>query len=101
MPPQGSAMRGRQLSTLGKISHDLFTSAEVRDLLAALGDFEKNLDPQSNDACLLANARRDYEKETKLPSEFVSRLMNHQSRCYDVWIQARAENSFERVGPLS
>jgi len=99
MPPQGSAMRGRQLATLGKIAHDMFTSKEVEDLLGAVQAFEKSLDHTSDDACLLANVRRDYEKATKLPSHFVSTLMTHQSQCYDVWVQARAENSFTKVAP--
>lgn len=99
MPRDGSSMRGRQLATLGKIAHEKFSSKEVGDLLDSLQYYDESLDYHSYESSLLRLARREYGKATKLPADFVAKMYEHQSQCYDVWTKARAENNFKLVQP--
>jgi carboxypeptidase Taq len=99
MPRDGASMRGRQLATLGKIAHEKFSSKEVGNLLDSLQNYGESLDYHTYESSLLRCARREYDKATKLPSDFVSKMYEHQSVCYDVWTKARAENNFKLVQP--
>src|SRR6266480_3436806 len=71
MPPADTAHRADQFSTLLRISHERFTDPEVGRLLEALRPVEDSLDPDSDDATLIALVRRDYEKAE---SDFASFL---------------------------
>lgn len=99
MPTGGALMRGRQLATLGKIAHEKFSSSQVGDLIDALQYYGDAFDHDSYESSLLRCVRREYDKARKLPSDFVSRMYEHQSQCYEAWIKARAENSFKIVAP--
>ena len=99
MPNQGSEMRGRQLSTLGKIAHEKFTSKEVGELLKSLEGYETQFSYDSYEASLLRLVRKEYDRSTKLSGEFVAQMLQHQTATYDVWVKARAENNFNLVLP--
>lgn len=99
MPQQGAAMRGRQMATLGKLAHEKFTQKEVGVLLAELEGYEQKFSHSSYEFCFLRHVRKEYEKAIKLNSDFVAQTLEHQSTCYNVWAQARAENNFSIVVP--
>src|SRR3990172_10198357 len=72
MPQAGGAARGNQLATIGKLSHQKFTSDEIGMLL---GDLEKEFNgiaPDSDESRLLKITRNDYDRATRVPSEFVA-----------------------------
>ena len=99
MPKHGSAMRGRQLATLGKLAHEKFVSNEVKELLNSLDGYENKFEYESYEASLLRLVRKEFTKSTKLSSEFVTTMLEHQAVCYDVWTKARPENNFKMVAP--
>ena len=99
MPQKGIVGRGRQLATLGKIAHEKLTNPEVGKLLEQLKEYEEVVPYSSYEASLLRNVRRNYNKSVKVPSEFISEMLSHQSICYDVWIKAKEENNFKLVQP--
>jgi carboxypeptidase Taq len=94
MPPGGAEARGHQSSTLETISHLKFTSAEVGKLLDDLEPYAAQLDPDSDDACLIRVIRRGYEKQTRVPAEMVAEFAQVTTLAHEAWAQARAENRF-------
>ncbi|CAG0932029.1 carboxypeptidase Taq [Thermoflexales bacterium] len=99
MPPGGAAARGRQMATLSRLAHEKFTDPEVGRLLDQLRPYEESLPYDSDDASLIRVTRREYERSTKIPAEFVAQLNEHQAESYQVWTEARPANDFKRVQP--
>ena len=99
MPPGGAENRGYQLSTLQQIAHTKFVSDEIGKLLDDLKPYASQLDPDSLDACLLRVTRRDYERETKVPGEWVADFAIVTTAAHEAWAKARAENDFLHFQP--
>jgi len=99
MPPGGAEARGRQMATLGRLSHEKFTSDEVGHLLDDLKAYEASLSYDSDDASLIRVTRRDYERRVRVPAEFVGRLTEHGAASYQAWTVARPANDFAAVRP--
>ena len=68
MPSGGSSTRADTLATLHKLAHELFVRDEIGELLTELEPVVAELDPESDDACLIAVTRRDWEKASRVPS---------------------------------
>jgi carboxypeptidase Taq len=99
MPPGGAEARGNQLATLGKISHQKFTSDEIGKLL---GDLEKEFegaDPDSDELRLLKVTRHNYDRATRVPSEFVAEFAVVTSKAYEAWVEARSKSDFTIFRP--
>lgn len=94
MPPGGAAARAEQLSTLSKISHELFTADEIGELLAELA--QAGFDYESDEAGLIRVAQRDYDKACKLPPQLVEEMSRTFSMGQQVWTKARAEKEFSQ-----
>ena len=62
MPEGGAATRADTLATLQRLAHELFVRDEIGELLDALEPEVADLDPDSDDACLVAVTRRDWER---------------------------------------
>ncbi|MBP7686357.1 MAG: carboxypeptidase M32 [Thermoflexales bacterium] len=99
MPSGGAAARGRQIATLSRLAHEKFTDAALGKLLDALRPYEESLPYDSDEASLLRVTRREYEKQIKVPSEFVARSNTHGAESYQAWTEARPANDFARVQP--
>jgi carboxypeptidase Taq len=99
MPSGGAPARGRQMATLARLAHEKFTDPGVGKLLDELQPYEESLPYDSDDASLIRVTRRDYERNTKIPADFVARLNEHQAESYQVWTEARPANDFKRVQP--
>jgi carboxypeptidase Taq len=97
MPPGGVSSRANSLSTLGRRSHELFTSPEVGRLLTELED--RALDPESDEGALVAVTRRDYDLEVKIPSELVAEVARASSEAQPVWVRARRESDWAAFAP--
>ncbi|OGV49782.1 MAG: carboxypeptidase [Lentisphaerae bacterium GWF2_52_8] len=99
MPPGGAAARAEQLGTLQELAHKFFTSPEVGALLDSLADHAKELDPDSDDACLLRVLARNYAKKTRVPSSLVAEIARTSAAAEHVWEQARAASDFTMFSP--
>jgi carboxypeptidase Taq len=100
MPKGGAAARARQGATLSRLAHEKFTDPEIGKLLDGLATYADSLPSASNDAALIRVVRRDYEKATKVPAEFVARWSEHGSTSYDAWTRARPANDFATMRPF-
>ncbi len=99
MPPGGSEHRAEHLATLRGLQHELLRDEETGRLLDALGPLEESLEPDSDDAALIRVARRDYEKAARVPTELRAEMTRAAAQARTVWVQARAESSFEQFLP--
>lgn len=91
LPPKGAEIRGRQVATLSEMSHEMFTSTKLGNLLEAL--------LQSDDLTTLQRKNveltwEDYTKQKKFPSAFVRAMAETTQKSFHSWIQARRENKF-------
>ena len=100
MPPGGAEARGRQVATLGRLSHDRFIDPAIGRLLDEAGRETRDLPYDSDEASLVRVTRRHYERALKVPSAFVAELSEHASLTYQTWTEARPANDFARVRPL-
>ena len=94
MPKGGGPSRGRQGAILRKLAHERSIDPTLGKLLDELAPYAAGLSQDSDDACLIHVARRDFEKAIKLPPEFVARFNEHGSASYDAWTRARPANDF-------
>ncbi len=98
--PEGSAMvRGRQIGTLSKMSHEMFVHPQIGELLGRLGSLEKEMPYDSFEASVIRVTRRDYDKATRFPPEFVAKLSTHNSEKGQAWTKARPDDDFETMIP--
>ena len=100
MPPRGAAVRAEQLATIGRIAHERFTDPEVGRLLDGLASFEEEHDHDSFEASLIRVARRDWEKERKVPSELRAAMTRSSALAFPVWADARERNDLAAFLPV-
>ncbi len=97
MPPKGAGHRGRQLATLATQAHELLTGDSFGSLLQELAKTEDLDDTQKWNVRL---SLEDYEKNKKLPNEFVDELSRLTSESFNAWANARKQNDFSLFAPL-
>lgn len=99
MPPGGAAARGRQLATLNHVAHERLVAPVIGRLLDRLEGSTRGLPPDSDDVRLLAVARRNYDRATRVPSGFLARMSEHSAASHQVWMRARPDNDFPAIAP--
>lgn len=99
MPPQGGEARAEALASVSRLAHERFVSDDVGSLLERLRPFEAEHDYDSDEASLIRVARRDWEKDRRVPSELAAEITRAGSRGQAAWIAARAANDFAAFLP--
>ncbi|MEZ0396565.1 MAG: carboxypeptidase M32 [Anaerolineales bacterium] len=99
MPPGGAPARGRQMATLAKLAQEKFIDPAIGRLLDDLRPYEESRPYEDDDASLIRVTRREYERATRVPPEFMARFNVHASEAYMVWAEARPANDFKKVQP--
>jgi carboxypeptidase Taq len=99
MPRRGAEARGRQSATLARLAHERLTDPAIGRLIDQLQPWAESKGYDSDEAALLRVTRREYERWTRVPSEFVARLIEQQSLGYAAWSEARPRNDFKAVRP--
>ncbi|MCJ7715809.1 MAG: carboxypeptidase M32 [Anaerolineales bacterium] len=99
MPPGGVIARGNQIGTLSSLAHSKFVSEDVGKLLEDLKAYAESLDPDSNDACLIEVTSRDYQKQIKVPSDYVAEFSRITVVAHSAWEEARKNDDFSHFQP--
>jgi carboxypeptidase Taq len=97
MPSGGAAARGRQMGLVAQLAHEKMTDPAIGKLLDDLRPYEESLPYDSDDASLIRVARREFERDTQVPSAFMARLQAHWAESFDLWTRARPANDFKMV----
>lgn len=97
--PRGSAdRRTNELKAISNIVHREKTQPHIREWLETI-EPEINSLNQTNQS-IVREARRNYDKAVKIPSEFVAAKSALNSRAYHAWARARHENKFSIFEPF-
>jgi carboxypeptidase Taq len=91
--------RGEQLSTLEGFIHKKATSPELGKLLQDLESVAKQLDADSDEVRLIKVAKRDFDKRTKVPNEYVAEFARLAAVAQNVWEKAKKESNFSLFKP--
>ncbi|MBM3152445.1 MAG: carboxypeptidase M32 [Chloroflexi bacterium] len=99
MPEGGAPARGRQMATMARIAQEKLIDPAIGKLLDDLRPHEESLPFDDDDASLVRVARRDYERATRVPPEFMARFNEHQVESYQAWATARPADDFAKTTP--
>lgn len=99
MPKKGAAARAKSLSSLAAVVHEKFTSPEFEKLLTELKGASDNGLLGEAEACIVREVWRDFEREKKLPKEFVEELSRVTAEAHHIWAEARRESDFSIFKP--
>jgi carboxypeptidase Taq len=100
MPPGGGLARSEQLATIEKLSHQMFTSEEIGELLESAAHEVAGLGYDSDDVSLIRITRRDYDKARKVPPSLVAEIARMTSLGLEVWVEAKAQSNFASFQPI-
>jgi carboxypeptidase Taq len=95
LPAKGAELRGRQLSTLAELAHSMFTEKSLEEILEKL----KSEDLSPMEKANVSLTRSDYDRQKKLPTEFVGKLSQAVNRSFHKWVEARKADSFSIFSP--
>jgi carboxypeptidase Taq len=99
MPQRGAPARAEALATLERLSHELFVSAQMGNLLDAAAG-ELNGSPEdSDDASLVRLTRRQWEKGRRVPADLAAELARAASIGQEAWVAARQDSDFAAFAP--
>lgn len=99
MPPKAAQARGQQIATLSRIIHQKKTDPAFGELLEDLSSLVKQLPTESDELALIREAKREYEQSIRVPSDFVASFSEHCAKKVQVWVEARAQDRFDRMIP--
>ena len=95
MPEGGTPARAQQLSTLSSIGHELLVDDETGELLEEL----EATDLDDEQAAVVREIRRQYDRKTSVPTELVEELSKTTSEAHEHWTTAKAEDDFDAFAP--
>jgi len=99
MPHGGAATRGDHLATVLRLAHELFVRDEIGALIEEASSQLDGAGPESDEACLVAVARRDWEKARRVPADLQADMTKLASEAVEAWAVARAENDYAGFRP--
>jgi len=95
MPEGGTPARSKQTAALSGARHDILTSdAFEADLEAAEAS-----DLDDEQAAVVREIRREFDRATKVPKELVERISEETSNALPIWEEAKAEDDWETFAP--
>ena len=99
MPHGGSENRGYVLSTLERIAHQKITSPDFGQLIEDAAQEVNQLAPESDEACLVKVARRDFRKRINVPARWVVENALVTTTAQSVWEEAKSKSDFDLFRP--
>jgi carboxypeptidase Taq len=99
MPAGGNPSRASQLATLETVIHEHEVDERFGELFEVLGPYAGSLPADSDDACLVRVAHRDWSKARRVPTELAAELALTSAQSYEVWVKAREESDFASFRP--
>ncbi len=100
MPPGGLETRGNALATISKMAQEIGTDEKVGKLIEALEPWAADQDPDSDEARMIAVARRNYDQAVKVPPEMVAEQAILSSQANAAWREARQKSDYSIFEPF-
>ena len=101
MPPGGAPTRAAQLATLEEIIHERLVDDRLGELLDELEPYAASLPHDSDDACLIRVARRDWDRARRVPSELAAEIAQDGGRVVRRLGDGARELRLRRVPPVA
>ena len=99
LPPGGAEHRANQLSLLAGLTHDRKTAPRIGELLGELESSGELGDPDGDVSANVREARRAYDRVTKLPKRLVEELSRVTSLAQQAWVDAKKDAEFPKFLP--
>ncbi|MFC1997897.1 carboxypeptidase M32 [Chloroflexota bacterium] len=99
MPPDGAEARGNQLATVQKLIHQKSITPEMGQLIEDLSLGTRELDPDSDNARLIKVAKRNFDRDVKVPPEFTAEFAKVTTIAFSAWAEAREADDFSQFQP--
>lgn len=101
LPAAGTNLRADQLALLARLHHERATSPRLGELIAAAEAEVNEQVPanESDEATVAREARRDYDRATKLPGALVEAMARAEVMGHAAWVEARKNNNFPLFAP--
>jgi len=96
MPSGGAEERAMQIATLSRMAHELATSDEIGAAIEAAKADVGDLEAPSDEARLVRKTDRDFTKEKKVPSSWVTEFRRTTALAHRTWAKARQESDFSQ-----
>ncbi|MGC9450985.1 MAG: carboxypeptidase M32 [Oceanipulchritudo sp.] len=97
MPPESADFRAEQNELFTGIFHREAANPEIGRLLESLEADRHKLTPEQ--AAVIRDARREYDRMTKIPPEFAARRARAQTIAFQAWIKARKDDDYDSFQP--
>lgn len=98
LPPGAAEQRAAQQATIAEVGQAAASAPRIGELLAELETAGERL--SSEQRAIVVQARRDYDRATKLPPAFVREKAAQGSRGYHAWARAKAADDFASYAPV-
>ncbi len=98
LPPDSADLRAEQLALLAELHHGAASEPRIGELLALLEGGRPEL--SADEAVVVRIARRDYDRLTKLPTEFVREKARHSSQAFHAWAECKGKSDFPGYAPF-
>ena len=98
LPAGAAEQRAVQHAALAESLHAAASAPRIGALLTALEQRGERLG--DGERAIVTQARRDYDRATKLPVEFVREKAAQGSRGYHAWARARMQDDFAGYAPV-
>ncbi len=99
MPPGGAQGRAQQIATLSRMAHELFTSDRFAAALAQAESEVASLDPDSDEVRVVKRMRRDLNKSSRIPADWVEESETAFRISFNAWVEARKASDFNAFRP--
>lgn len=96
LPADSADLRAEQHAVLAETIHAAATDPRLGELITQL----EATDLSAGEAIVVAEARRDFDRATKLPAAFVREKAAQSSVGYHAWAKARAASDFASYVPV-
>ncbi len=94
MPPKGVEQRAKQFAYLAKVAHEKTTDPIIGNLLKTImehPEYRTLTDIEKRNLYLI---KREYDKETRVPSELVAEIAAQSAKTIQVWKEAKKEKNY-------
>ncbi len=99
MPPGAAEARAQQMATIDRLAHQQLTSDSIGELLQTAQSEVEGLDLDSNEARLVKVTQRDFDRERRIPSRWVSEFSQATALAHQIWQEARGTSDFSKFEP--
>jgi carboxypeptidase Taq len=101
LPDEANALRADQSSLLAKLLHERATDPVLGEAIAKAEEDvgSQNLPADSDEATTARDARRSFDRATKLPGDLVQALARAEVEGHHAWVAARKADDFTAFAP--